>query len=244
VSTSENSILKQPAHRIPLWLKVSYTAFMTVLIPIYAVNYGMTNFLWFCDVALLVTLVGLWREDRLLISIAAVAIVLPQILWVIDFSYGLATGGGTLISLAAYMFEPDRSLFLRGLSLFHGWLPFVLVFAVWKLGYDKRAFKIQSGLSWVVLVGAFLALPVPAGEPGPLDAEVYPAGNVNKVLGWDDGALPQKSMPRLAWLGVLMAACPLCIYVPSHLVFSRIVPRPHEEIAVAVAPECCPILVS
>ena len=38
-----------------------------------------------------------------------------------------------------YMFAADHSLFLRGLSLFHGWLPFLLVYLVWKLGYDRRA---------------------------------------------------------------------------------------------------------
>ena len=229
MSTPDNTRSKPPKHRLPLWLKVAYSVFMAVLIPVYTVNYGLTNFLWFCDVALIVTLVGLWREDRMLISVAAVAIVLPQILWVIDFGYGLVTDGGTLISLAAYMFEPDRSLFLRAISLFHGWLPFVLVFAVWKLGYDKRAFKFQIGLSWVVLVGAFLALPVLTGEAGLLDPEIYPAGNVNKVLGWDDSSLPQQSMPRLAWLGFLMAAYPLCIYVPSHVAFSRIAPRQTGE---------------
>ena len=29
-----------------------------------------------------------------------------------------------------YMFDADHSLFLRGLSLFHGWLPFLLVYLV------------------------------------------------------------------------------------------------------------------
>ncbi len=38
-----------------------------------------------------------------------------------------------------YMFKHENSLFLRGLSLFHGWLPFLLVYLVWKLGYDRRA---------------------------------------------------------------------------------------------------------
>lgn len=225
MSTPQNTAKSNPA-RLPLWLKVTYSAFMAVLIPVYAVNYGMTNFLWFCDVALIVTLFGLWREDRLLISIAAVAIVLPQILWVVDFAYGLATGGGTLISLAAYMFESDRSVFLRAISLFHGWLPIVLIFAVWKLGYDERALKFQVGLAWAVLIATFVALPMPAGDPGSLDAELYPAGNVNKVIGWDDSSLPQKSMPPLAWLGALMAVYPLCIYGPSHMVLSQFVPRP------------------
>ncbi len=38
-----------------------------------------------------------------------------------------------------YMFKHENSLFLRGLSLFHGWLPFLLVYLVWQLGYDRRA---------------------------------------------------------------------------------------------------------
>jgi len=46
--------------RIPLWLKLAYTAFMAVLVPVYLRNYGPTNFLYFCDFALIITLVGIW----------------------------------------------------------------------------------------------------------------------------------------------------------------------------------------
>lgn len=227
--------------QIPLWLKVAYTGFMAVLIPVYLTSYGPANFLWFCDVALIITLFGLWREDRLLISIASVAIIFPQILWVLDFAYGLATGGGTLISLAAYMFNPKLDLFLRSLSLFHGWLPFLLIYAVWKLGYDRRALKWQVVVSSVVLVASFLAIPMPEGEPGEISSETHPAGNVNKVLGWNDASLPQKSMHPLVWLGVLIAAYPACIYVPSHLILRRVVPErvpptgPSDEAAPAAA---------
>jgi hypothetical protein len=45
---------------IPRWVKYGYTAFMAVLIPVYWWHYGPTNFLYFCDVALLLTLVGVW----------------------------------------------------------------------------------------------------------------------------------------------------------------------------------------
>jgi hypothetical protein len=34
------------ARRIPLWLKLTYTAFMAVLVPIYLRNYGPTNSLF------------------------------------------------------------------------------------------------------------------------------------------------------------------------------------------------------
>jgi len=39
---------------------------------------------YFCDVALLVTCIAIWMESPLLVSMQAVAITLPQMLWVID----------------------------------------------------------------------------------------------------------------------------------------------------------------
>jgi len=38
--------------RLPLWLKLAYTGFMTVLVPVYLRNYGPTNFLYCCDASL------------------------------------------------------------------------------------------------------------------------------------------------------------------------------------------------
>ena len=63
-----------PTPRVPLWLKVTYTAFLAVLVPVYWYNYGPTNFLYFCDIALFVTLIGIWRESALLVSMAAVGL--------------------------------------------------------------------------------------------------------------------------------------------------------------------------
>jgi hypothetical protein len=77
--------LAPSTQRIPLWLKLSYTAFMAILIPVYWWNYGPTNFLYFCDVALMLILLGIWRESSLLISMAGVGIIMPQMLWVTDF---------------------------------------------------------------------------------------------------------------------------------------------------------------
>ena len=70
---------------MPLWLKFAYTAFMIVLVPVYWHYYGPTNFLYFCDVALFLTLAGLWLESPLLISMCAVGILAPQTLWVAGF---------------------------------------------------------------------------------------------------------------------------------------------------------------
>ena len=39
--------------------------FVAVLVPVYLRDYGPTNFLYFCDVALLMTLVAIWTESSL-----------------------------------------------------------------------------------------------------------------------------------------------------------------------------------
>src|SRR5262245_52074951 len=115
----------RPRTRVPLTIKLLYTAFMCVLVPVYWRNYGPQNFLFFCDVALFVTLAALWLESPLLASTQALAILLPQLVWMADFLAGCI--GWTLTGATGYMFDPGRPLFLRGLSFFHFWLPVLLV---------------------------------------------------------------------------------------------------------------------
>src|SRR5687767_10393039 len=98
--------LSRPAPAIPLWIKLAFTAFMAVMIPYYWAAYGPSNFLYFCDVAMIVTLVALWTESRFLTSLQGVGILLPQALWVIDFAIrGVA--GRSVLGLADYMYNPS-----------------------------------------------------------------------------------------------------------------------------------------
>lgn len=207
--------------QIPLWLKVTYTAFMAVLVPYYWQAYGPANFLWFCDVALIVTLIGMWRESPLLISTQAVAIVAPQILWIASFVVELVFGT-PFLGLASYMFDEKIPLFVRGLSLFHGWMPLLLLWLVHRVGFDRRAWKLQTVIAACVLTTAFVVL----------DGPTSLAGNVNKVFGFDDKA-PQTLMHPALWVGTLCLIYPLAIYVPSHFVFSRVMRPAVVEAAVS-----------
>ena len=199
---------------IPLGWKLAFTAFMAVLVPVYWTKYGPTNFLYFCDVALFLTLAGLWLESRLMLSMAAVGILLPQVLWCADFV--VQACGGSLTGMTAYMFDRQRSLFLRGLSLFHGWLPFLLWLAVRRLGYDRRALVAWTATAWALCLVSFLWLP-PAG---PEHAGNLTPNNVNYVWGFDD-ARPQSWLPPALYLAAWMGALAGVVYAPTHLLLSR-----------------------
>jgi hypothetical protein len=205
-----------PAPRtIPLWLKLTCSAFAAVFIPVYWYYYGPTNFLYFCDVALLLTLVGMWTENAVLISMCCVGILLPQALWCVDFAVVLS--GGHLTGMTDYMVK-DTSLFLRGLSLFHGWLPFLLFFLVRRTGYDRRALPLWTVLAWTLCFISFFLLPGPANIPGDLTPR-----NVDFVFGMSETEAQTLMSPLLyfvSWLAVLA----LVVYVPTHLLLRRFMP--------------------
>jgi hypothetical protein len=197
----------------PIAVKLIYTAFMCVLVPVYWYYYGPTNFLYFCDIALILTLVGVWIESPLLVSMCAVGILVPQAVWVIDYVGGLI--GIQITGMTNYMFEEHRSLFLRGLSLFHGWLPFLLVYLVVKLGYDRRAFLYWAILAWVTILFCFFFMPPPNTIPGRLTPV-----NINYVWGMSD-ATPQTWMHPYAWLACLMLGLPIVFFLPVHVLMKR-----------------------
>ncbi|HEV8291918.1 MAG TPA: hypothetical protein VGP94_08330, partial [Tepidisphaeraceae bacterium] len=77
------------AAQLPFWIKLLYTMFVCALIPVYWMQYGAKNFLWFSDIALLGALAALWLEDSLLASMMAVAVVVPELAWNVDFFWRL-----------------------------------------------------------------------------------------------------------------------------------------------------------
>jgi hypothetical protein len=205
--------------RIPLVVKLAFTIFMAVLVPVYWHEYGPTNFLYFCDLALFITLAAIWLENRLLASMAAVGIILPQlILWCGDFAAHLV--GLKFTGMTDYMFDSHRSLFLRGLSLFHGWLPFLLLFLVVRLGYDRRALFAWTGLAWAAMLISYFFLPA----PGAVLANPLAPVNIDYVYGFSDTAA-QTWMPGWAWFAFLMTAMPLVIFVPTHFLLRKFINR-------------------
>ena len=186
---------------IALGVKVAYTIFLAVLVPVYWAHYGPANFLWFSDIALLGGGAALWLESPLLASMMMLAVLLPECAWNLDF-FGRLLPGRRLFGMSAYMFERERPRLVRALSLFHVPLPIGLVWLVHRLGYDRRAWLGQSLLALVVLPASYWL--------------TDPAENVNWVHGL--GA-PQRWLPPWLYLALLIVAFSLVLYLPPHLAF-------------------------
>jgi hypothetical protein len=137
--------------KLPVEPKIALSVFVAVLMPLYLVhpNYGLRNFLYFCDIALLLTVVGVWLENRLLLSMQAIGILAIQSVWSFDY-FGYYITGGCPFGMAAYAFH--CSPLLHFLTLFHAWLPWFLVWTMYRLGYDRRAWGLQSLFAAVVSV--------------------------------------------------------------------------------------------
>ena len=208
-------------HLIPLAVKLIYTLFVAVLVPYYWMTYSAWNFLFFCDLALLLGLSALWLESPLLMSLAAVGITVPQLLWVAD----LLTGS-RITGMTSYMFDAKLPVFVRALSSFHGWLPFLVIWGVWRLGYDRRALAGWTLISTVILLLSFFLAPKP---PAPAQNPNL-AVNINYVHGLNYEK-PQTWMPSWLWLSIMIVGFPIVFYLPAHLVFRAVIPPPPVAIA-------------
>ena len=187
------------AGEIPLWIKVAYTLMVAVIVPVYLAYYGPANFLWFSDVALIVTGVALWLESPLLVSMMTVGLLLPELLWNVSLFTRLLTGV-RVSGLADYMFDTRIPKWIRALSLFHVVLPVLMLWTLHRLGYDPRALPAQTALAWVILPLTY--------------AVTDPKENINWVFG--PGGRPQRRFRPRVYLALVLVLFPLIVYVPTH----------------------------
>ncbi|MFZ2959808.1 MAG: hypothetical protein WA705_23260 [Candidatus Ozemobacteraceae bacterium] len=208
--------------RIPIWVKIGYTLFMCVLVPHYLRAYGPTNFLYFCDIALFMTLVAVWTETPLLVSAPAVGIFFPQFFWMFDFFGNLV--GHPITGMATYMFDSALPLFARFLSFFHFWLPIFLFWLISRLGYDRRAMRVWWVIAWIAMIISYLFLPPP---PAPPDNPGLPT-NVNYVYNVGGNKVQTLVHPHLYFIWI-MGFMPLCIFWPTHRFLCWVFPEPTSK---------------
>jgi hypothetical protein len=184
--------------RIPLWLKLLWTAAVIAWVPLYWHQYGVQNFLFFCDLGNFFVAAALWLESPLIFSWQACGLLLFQTLFTADLTGALITKrhviGGT-----EFMFDPNVPLTIRLLSLFHVFTPVVLLGAIRRLGYDSRGWKLQTLMVWIVV---------------PINYFWRPEYDVN----WARGPFfrEQHAIPGWLYLSIYLIAVPAVVYYPTH----------------------------
>ncbi len=186
--------------RIPLWLKILWSTWIVLWAPIYCHQYGLQNFLFFCDLGNFFIAAALWLESPLLFSWQATGLLVFQTLYAIDL-VGTVLTRHHLVGGTEFVFDHRLPLPVRALSLFHLFVPPLLLWAIWRLGYDSRGWKLQTLTTWIVV---------------PINYFWRPENDVN----WARGLFlrEQTTVPGIVYLLAYLALVPLLVYWPTHLV--------------------------
>jgi len=195
--------------RLPLWLKIGYTAWLLIWLPAYVATHAPIEFLWFCHIGNVVILFGIWSENSLLISWQAVSLLLLQSAWTLDF-FGRLVFGFHFFGATTYMFRDDFPWYQWLLSSYHIPFPFLLGYVLWRLGYDRRAFALQAIASVLIMAASFA-----------LDFR-EPKWNINWVYGL--AAKRQTWANDYLYLVLSIIGYNIVVYLPSHLLFRWLIP--------------------
>ena len=189
--------------KIPDWLRWLAAVWLVVWFPVYWHAWSLANFLHLCDVAVILTCIGLWTGNALLLSSQAVSSVVIDTLWALDVAAWLLFRrhfiGGT-----EYLFDQTCPLWIRLLSLFHIIMPVVLLWSLSRLGYDRRGFRLQAAIALPVIIASRF---------------VTPEKNLNFAL--TAPSFHRQLGPAPVHLAITYLAVVLAVYLPTHLLFER-----------------------
>ena len=98
------------------------------------------------------------------------------------------------------MFDPHIPLWIRLFGLFHVLTPPLLLWAIWRLGYDPQGWNLQTLTAWIVV---------------PMNYFWRPQYDVN----WARGPFfhEQHVVPGLVYLLGYLIIVPAVVYFPTHL---------------------------
>jgi hypothetical protein len=184
------------------WLAVAWLA---VWAPAYLWKYGWHVFLNLCDIAVILTCVGLFTGSARILSMQAVSSLVVDLAWDLDLAYRALTGGH-LIGGTEYMWDPKWPLWLRALSAFHLVLPPVLIASLRRTGYDRRALPWQAALALAVMVVSRATL-------GPEE---------NQNFTWSDPFAGRSWGPAAVHVGLTWAVLVAAVYAPTHALLARL----------------------
>lgn len=198
--------MRAPAEKIPDYARWLAILWLLIWFPAYWHTWGPANFVQLCDIAVILTCVGLWTGSSLLISSQAISSILIDLAWTLDAGRTCLSGrhltGGT-----EYLFDQHYPLWVRTLSLYHLAMPIVLVWALLRLGFDWRGFQLQCV---IVTLSFILARFTP------------PQKNMN--FAFSDPFVHRSWGPAPMHVAVSITFMIVVVYYPTALLLRRVIP--------------------
>jgi hypothetical protein len=199
--------------KFPAWLRWSALLWFLVWVPTYWNVWGPANFLYLCDVAAGLTCIAVWTNNSLLLSSQAVSSLLIDFVWGLDVAWRLLFGRH-LIGGTQYLFDARFPLWVRLLSLFHLVLPFLLLWALHRVGYDRRGLALQCAIAPIVLVLTRIAS--------------TPEKNIN--FAFTDPFFHRAWGPAPLHLAATSLFLIFVVYLPTHLLLAQLFPSPQSTL--------------
>ncbi len=192
-----------PSHELHPLLRWAVLLWLLLWLPVNVKAWGWQNMIHFCDVGAIIACAGIWMQLPLLFSSQAVGSLLVGVLWGLDVAWRLVAGHH-LVGGTEYMWDTHYALWIRLLSTFHLGLPLVLLWAMRKMGYDRRALALQSAIAAGLLIfSRFLP----------------PALNMNYAF--QDPLFHRAWGPAPVHLAVILAGTVALLYWPTHVLLVR-----------------------
>jgi hypothetical protein len=199
------------ANPFPAWVRWTALIWLAIWLTIYLKFWGANTFLFLCDIAVILTCLGLFTGNALLLSSQAVSSIVIDTAWLVDIATKLIFNRH-LIGGTDYFFDPNHPLWVRLLSCFHVVMPFVLIAALRRTGYDRHALPLQFAIAAAVMIASRFAAP---------------ARNINFV--YLDPILHREWGPAPIHVAAMLVGMTVVIYVPTHIVLSRLFRSPMRE---------------
>jgi len=196
--------LPSPPSRLPTQIRWGALCWLLIWIPAYWHTWGAANFLHLCDLAVVLTCVGLWSNSALLLSSQAVSSLLIDTTWAVDAAARFLSGRH-LIGGTEYLFDTNFPLWVRMLSLFHVVMPFLLLWALNRVGYNRGGWILQCAIAIPVVVLSRLA--------------ATPKTNINFV--YTDPFFHRAWGPAPLHILAVLVFLAFVVYLPTHLLLCR-----------------------
>lgn len=195
-----------------LWIAISIT---------WVRRQGAMQMLWFCDVALLMTALGLFLRSARLVTAQLVALLLFHAIWSLELWLCLL-GGYLPLGATAYMFYPGFSLWEKTLSFFsHTFVVPAALYGAFVLGAPRRAWLFQWAQTCAIFGLTFLL--------------TNPAENINWLFGMEL-LRPATREQSILYYSAMVVLPPFLAYLPTNRLITSLAQRHAPSEAWRISP--------